>query len=185
MNKTIKSDLYRHSKRSGFLGLLKGLLIPQFRYLFIYRMASKYKNTPIIGIFYRTILLILSRIYGFQIDLRAKIGDGFYIGHIGTIIIGGATVGRNCNIAHNVTLGKDNRYKYDRPPPTIGDRVWIGIGCVIVGDIKIGSDVLISPNTFVNFDIPDNCIVMGNPAKKIQMNSSPVEGYINNILEES
>ncbi len=185
MNKTIKSDLYRCSKRSGFSGFVKGLFIPQFRYLYIYRMSSKYKNTPFLGIFYRIILYVLSRIYGFQIDLRAKIGDGLYIGHIGTIIIGNATIGRNCNIAHNVTIGKDNREKHNRLPPTFGDRVWIGTGCVIVGNIKIGSDVLISPNTFVNFDIPDNCIVMGNPAKKLHMNSSPVEGYINNILYDS
>ena len=183
MNKTIRSDLYRYSKKSGFSGFLKALLIPQFRYLYIFRMAGRYKEKLILGLFYRIILHVLSRIYGFQIDLKANIGDGLYIGHIGTIVIGGATIGKNCNINHNVTIGTDNKDKYNRVPPTIGDKVWIGIGCVIVGNIKIGSDILISPNTFVNFDIPDNCIVMGNPARKIQMDKSPVEGYINNVLE--
>ena len=47
--------------------------------------------------------------------------------------------------------------------PVIGDEVWIGINSTIVGNVKIGNDVLISPNSFVNCDIPDHSIVFGNP----------------------
>jgi serine O-acetyltransferase len=31
-----------------------------------------------------------------------------------------------------------------------------------VGGIRIGSDVLIAPNAFVNFDVPDHAVVIGN-----------------------
>ena len=46
--------------------------------------------------------------------------------------------------------------------PTIGNRVWIGVGAVIVGNINIGDDVIIAPNSFVNIDIPSHSIVFGN-----------------------
>ena len=65
--------------------------------------------------------------------------------------------------------------------PTIGDRVWFGTGAVVVGKIKIGSDVIIAPNSLVNFDVPDNSTVIGNPARIIRRDKPPT-GYINNIL---
>lgn len=60
----------------------------------------------------------------------------------------------------------------------IGNRVWIGTNAVIVGKITVGSNVLIAPNSYVNFDVPDNPIVIGNPAKIIYR-KDVIEGYIN------
>ena len=50
---------------------------------------------------------------------------------------------------------------------------------MIVGKINIGNNVLIAPNAYVNFDIPDNSVVTGNPAK-VYPNENATEGYINN-----
>ena len=44
--------------------------------------------------------------------------------------------------------------------------------------VNIGNDVLIAPGAFVNFDVPDNSIVIGNPGKIITKNSSPTSKYI-------
>lgn len=44
--------------------------------------------------------------------------------------------------------------------------------------VKIGNNVLIAPNAFVNFDVPDNSIVIGNPGKIIKSDSSPSAKYI-------
>lgn len=38
--------------------------------------------------------------------------------------------------------------------------------------------MLIAPNAFVNFDVPDNSIVIGSPGKIIQRESSPTAKYI-------
>ena len=57
--------------------------------------------------------------------------------------------------------------------------MWIGTNAVIVGNVRIGSDVLIAPLSFVNFDVPDHSIVIGNPAKIISRENA-VEGYIEN-----
>ena len=62
--------------------------------------------------------------------------------------------------------------------PTIGDNVKVGQNAIIIGKINIGNDVLVAPGAFVNFDVPDNCIVIGNPGKIIQRNSSPTARYI-------
>lgn len=61
--------------------------------------------------------------------------------------------------------------------PTIGNRVFVGINATIVGNIKIGDDVLIAPNTFVNFDVPSHSVVIGNPGV-IHHKENATVGYI-------
>lgn len=51
--------------------------------------------------------------------------------------------------------------------PTIGDNVWVGTGSIITGGIKIGNGVTISAGSFLSRDVPDNCLVAGNPARVI------------------
>ena len=48
---------------------------------------------------------------------------------------------------------------------------------MIVGKISIGNNVLVAANSYVNFDVPDNSIVLGNPAKIIHKDNA-TEGYI-------
>lgn len=62
--------------------------------------------------------------------------------------------------------------------PVIGDNVVMGANSMVVGNAVIGDDVLIAPGAFVNFDVPDNSIVIGNPGKIIQRDSSPTAKYI-------
>ena len=44
--------------------------------------------------------------------------------------------------------------------------------------VNIGNDVLIAPNAFVNFDVPNNSIVIGNPGQIIRRESSPTAKYM-------
>lgn len=178
MKHIIKSDLYRYG---GQTSLYKGLKKPGFRYMYFKRLAENKKRFSIKGLFYGFILRRLSYKYGFQIPANTKIGEGFYIGHFGTIVINvDATIGKFCNIAHATTIGRASR-GHLKGSPTIGDYVWIGTGSVIVGNIKIGSNVLIAPNSFVNFNVPDNAMVIGNPGT-ITEKDNPTNGYINNII---
>lgn len=116
--------------------------------------------------------------YGFQIYRTTPIGGGFFIGHFGTLVISDNTsIGNNCNIAHNCTIGRTKGK--NAGAPQISDRVWMGTGCVLVGKISIGSDVLIAPNAYVNFDVPSHSLVVGNPGKIIAK-QHPTKNYINN-----
>jgi len=54
----------------------------------------------------------------------------------------------------------------------------MGRNSIVIGNVNIADDVLIAPGAFVNFDVPKNSIVIGNPGKIIQKDSSPTEKYI-------
>lgn len=60
----------------------------------------------------------------------------------------------------------------------IGDNVMMCRNSIIIGGVNIGNNVLIAPGAFVNFDVPDNSIVIGNPGKIIERDSSPTDKYI-------
>lgn len=106
--------------------------------------------------------------WGIYIDQRAEIGAGLYIGHFGGILIGPVRIGKNCNIAQNVCIGK----RADGLPgtPVIGDRVWIGVGSVVFGGICIGDGVTIGPLTVVSRSLPPNLLVIGNPLRVLRQN---------------
>lgn len=89
-------------------------------------------------------------------------------------------MGNNINLHPGINIGQENRGKR-KGSPKIGDKVWIGTNACIVGKIIIGNNVLIAPNSFVNFDVPDNSIVVGNPAKIIP-NENATKDYIVNIV---
>lgn len=178
MNSLIKADLFRYIPEPyNIKNLLKGFRSQGFRYMFFRRQLDNCKNGSIMWGVYKIILRHYTYKYGFQIG--GKIGPGFFIGHFGTIVISVNTIiGKNCNVAHGVTIGVTRR-GHKKGTPIIGDNVWIGTNAVIVGGITIGSNVLIAPCSFVNFDVPNNSIVVGNPGV-IKKAFNATEGYINN-----
>ena len=141
-------------------------------------MAQKYQKKAFLNTFWRIVLRHYQIKYGFQIYPETEIGEGFYLGHWGSLVINPKTIiGKNCNIAQGVTIGQQNRGK-NEGSPVIGDEVWIGANAVIVGAVTIGNNVLIVPNSYVNFDVPPNSVVIGNPAKIITT-SDATKDYIN------
>lgn len=52
----------------------------------------------------------------------------------------------------------------DERVPIVGDNVFIGTGAVVVGNIKVGNNVIIAANSVVTRDIPDNCYALEIPA---------------------
>lgn len=174
---TIQKDFYRESGKwlSG-IQVLKKCFSPNLHYIYWFRKAQKYRSTPFLGFIVRFILRHYQIKYGFQIYPETQIGEGFYLGHWGAVVINPKTIiGKNCNIAQGVTIGQQNRGK-KQGVPTIGDEVWIGANAVIVGGITIGN----APNAYVNTDVSSGSvvIVMGNPAQIIP-NDQATEGYIN------
>ena len=67
--------------------------------------------------------------------------------------------------------------------PTIGNQVAIGINATVIGNIIIGNDVMIAPNSFVNFDVPSHSIVIGNPGV-IHHKEKATAGYIGYCIGE-
>lgn len=101
------------------------------------------------------------RHYGFDVVPGVTIGPGLYIPHpVGTVIMA-QSIGRNCHIVSNVTIGMRNRYAF----PVIGDDVTIGAGARVLGGITIGNNVNIGANAVVIDDIPDGATAVGIPAR--------------------
>lgn len=63
---------------------------------------------------------------------------------------------------------------------TIGNRVFIGAGSIILPNVTIGDDVVIAAGSVVTKDIPSGCVAAGNPARVI----GPYEEYINRKKQE-
>lgn len=117
---------------------------------------------------------------GISFEDNMSIGKGFIIGHWGKIVINKkAKFGNEFFVTHNVTIGRDIRGKR-KGVPSFGNRVVIRTNSIVVGNVKIGNDVLIAPNTFVNFDVPDHSVVIGNPAT-IHHRDNATEGHLPNV----
>ena len=99
----------------------------------------------------------------------ASLGGGFYIGHVGTIYIGPTTIGANCSLSHNVTIGIGHS-EGKEGLPVIGENVWIGTGSIISGAISVGNNVTVMNGSILSRSVPDGCLVGGNPARVILQN---------------
>lgn len=179
---TIQKDFYRESgKWLSKTEIWKKCFSPNLHYIYLFRITQKYPKSTFSGKLWRLVLRHYQIKYGFQIYPETQIGEGFYLGHWGNLVINPKVrIGKNCNIAQGVTIAQANRGK-NEGVPEIGDEVWIGPNAVIVGNIKVGNNVLIAPNAYLTKDVPDNSIVIGNPADII-FNENATEGYINNKI---
>ena len=57
----------------------------------------------------------------------------------------------------------------------IGNDVWIGINCIILPGVKIGSGSIIRAGSVVDQDIPPMCIAGGNPVRVLKSYNIEVE----------
>lgn len=175
MKQNWEKDYYRMTGeewKPGIKSLYQMAFSHQIRYMRLWRKA---KQTP--TLFAKYSLYRYSRKYGLEISLRATIGNGLYMGHPYNITVaGGVIIGNNVNLHKGCTIGRENRGER-MGVPQIGDRVSIGINSTIIGKIRIGNDVMIAPNSFVNFDVPDHSVVIGNPGV-IHRKENATEGYI-------
>lgn len=91
------------------------------------------------------------------------------------------TIHPMAKLGDNVTMMKGSTVGISggshRGAPVIGNNVYIGLNSTVIGNITIGNDVLIAPNTLVNIDVPANSVVIGNPCKIIPK-ESPTKEYI-------
>lgn len=163
----INKDLLRIAKKTetefGDLALfcvfIRELIFNKyFRNLFYYRIGKKSRLV--------SWLLPGSDVFVISVPF---LGGGFYCPHAYATIINAKSIGRNFSCRQCTTIGNKIDGRNDLVP-TIGDNVNVGANVVIIGDIKIGNNVIIGAGSVVVKDVPDNCVVVGNPAKTIKLN---------------
>ncbi len=173
--------MFNASFRSIPLMTKKELRMPQYKYLYLYRKTQASLNT----LWYKPLFRKLCRMSyktGMGLYENMNIPKGIIIGHAGPIVINGAaTFEGNVMLTHGVTIGRDIRGRR-AGSPHIGKNVVMRCNSTIVGNITIGEDVLIAPNTFVNFDVPAHSVVIGNPAT-VHHRDNATEGHIGVVKE--
>lgn len=181
MENKFKYDFYRYYEMKCGLREVKHLIFNHSLW-FIFLFRNIQSNRRIFTKFIAKLLLRnVSKKYGLEISTKTIIGRGLYLGHAYNITINPkAILGNNINIHKGVTIGQENRGQR-KGTPIIGNKVWIGVNATIVGNISIGDDVLIAPNSYVNVNIPSHSIVIGNPCKIISKEDA-TKDYINRVV---
>jgi serine O-acetyltransferase len=91
------------------------------------------------------------------------------IGHQhGIVVHPGATIGDDCQIRHGCTIGAATDDGFWRQVPTLGSRVNVGAGAMIIGRVHVGDDVRIGPNAVVMTNIPAGSIVLAEAPRIIR-----------------
>lgn len=166
--KNVLKELYEDAKNvqkkdPACRNILEAIILyPGFHAIFFHRIAHFLYQKKLFFLA-RLISQIARHITGIEIHPGAKIGRKLFIDHGMGIVIGETTtIGDNCTIYHNSTLGGTGKDKYKRHPD-LGNNVMIGSGAKVLGPIKIGNNVKIGANSVVLKNIPDNVTVVGIP----------------------
>src|SRR5580658_289990 len=144
------------------------LCYPGFHAIMAHRLANKlYRwGVPLIP---RVISQFSRFLTGIEIHPGATIGRRFFIDHGAGVVIGETSeIGDDVLLYQGVTLGGTGEARGKRHP-TIGNRVVLGTGAKVLGNIRIGDNVKIGAGSVVVHPAPDNSTVVGIPGRVVRV----------------
>lgn len=113
--------------------------------------------------------------------VTVEIHDGAYIGHgLRLTAVGGVVIEEEAMLADGCYVSDTNHVYEDVSQPikrqglrdgrrvVIGRGAWLGIGAVVCGDVRIGENAVVGARSVVTTDVPDRCVVAGNPARIVR-----------------
>lgn len=127
-----------------------------FRSVFVYRI-KQFKLCEFILIMNKILLPRLK-----TIEINGDIGKGLLVSHNFSVIYTERT-GDNFRVGPGVVIGRNGKGF-----PIIGNNVYIGSNSTVIGNIQIGNNVIVGAGSVVVKNIPDNSVVVGNPARIIR-----------------
>jgi serine O-acetyltransferase len=130
---------------------------------------------------------------GISISLDSEIEPGLVIHNYGGVIIHGR-VGKDCIFVQGAQMISRADGKA-RGWPWLGDRVYVGAGAKILGDVRVGDGAQIGANAVVMADVPEGAIVMPPECRTItgfraaaptvKTESGPLRDRVARMLEET
>jgi serine O-acetyltransferase len=112
---------------------------------------------------------------GIEIHPGATIGRRFFIDHgMGVVIGETAEIGDDVLIYQGVTLGGTGKESGKRHP-TLGNKVVVGGGAKVLGNITIGDNARIGAGSVVIHSVPENSTVVGIPGKVVRTRADASE----------
>lgn len=159
-------------KRSLFIRIV---LDAAFRYQCYGRLSQSCAHG------FKPVLMLLMRHLGGKLGIEISnwnnIAGGLKLGHPSSITVNpSAVIGSNCLLFKGSTIGSV-RSGGRAGAPVLGNNVVVGCNAMVCGGIEIGNDVLIVANAFVDFNVPSNSLVIGNPGV-IKSKQSPCKDYL-------
>ncbi|MEO6520882.1 MAG: serine acetyltransferase [Mucilaginibacter sp.] len=157
---------YLFQDRKANSGNIKGQLI-----LFCFRLVQVINRHTLLKIIFFLYLIWyrvnIEWILGVELPRKLTAGKGLIIYHGQALVVNqGVVLGENCVLRNSVTIGHkklaDGSFS---GCPRIGNNVDIGANVCIIGDVVIGNNVIIGAGSVVTKSFPDNCVVVGNPAR--------------------
>ena len=128
---------------------------PEFRNLYLYRNTSRRLYRLWVMLWYKPMDTLFIE--------TPKIGGGLFIQHGFATMISAKSIGENCWINQQVTIGYTGK-----GCPTIGDNVMITCGAKVLGDIHVGNGATVGANAVVVHDVEPGAVMGGVPARKIK-----------------
>lgn len=135
---------------------------PALRATTWFRLGSWAKAVGLRGV-PSTVQRRLLRVYGLELSPGADIDGGLYIAHpVGTVLTV-ERAGRDLTVIGSVTVGRRGGNRW----PRLGDGVFLGVGCRVLGDVDIGDGARVGANAVVVHDVAPGTTVVGVPARPI------------------
>jgi len=137
---------------------------PGLHAVWLHRIAHAFweRKFRLIG---RLISHFARHITGIEIHPGATIGRRFFIDHGMGVVIGETTeIGDDVLLYQGVVLGGTSLEKKKRHP-TLGNKVVVGAGAIVLGALNIGENSRIGAGSVVLHDVPANATAVGVPAR--------------------
>lgn len=150
----INEDIGRLTNANKVKGLISQIITnKEFRNVLYYRLGT-ISWLPSLILKPNSTLHIMTKV----------IGPGLIVVHGDSTYINAKSSGKNFYINQCATVGV-----IGNEAPIIGNNVRVATGAIVHGNISIGNNVSIGAGAVVVKNVPDNCTVVGNPAKIVKL----------------
>jgi serine acetyltransferase len=160
---------YLFQDRKANSGNIKGQLV-----LFCFRLVQLINRSMVAKVVF-FLYLVWYRVtvewfLGIELPRKLTAGKGLIVYHGQSLVVNqGVVLGDNVVLRNGVTIGHKKMADGSFSGcPRIGNNVDVGANVCIVGDVTIGDNVIIGAGAVVTKNIPDNCTVVGNPARILE-----------------
>jgi len=168
----IREDLRTHNNRI----LQQGFLVLALHRFANWRMSIRPRllRAPF-SLLYHLLYPFTEYLCGIKLSYNVKVGRRVRIEHFGGMVLGARSIGDDCVLRQNTTLGVVRPDQLEGKP-IIEDRVDIGAGACLLGHITIGHDSIIGANAVVVRDVPPCSVVVGVPGRVIKTRTPEGQG---------
>ena len=182
LKQALESNVYGRRFRAFYwriredLDVNDSLSSPGFQALMVYRFGAWHLTLrrpwrKVCAFLYRPLFVFTRNVYGIEIPATARIGRRLRISHQhGIVLHPHLVIGDDCVIRQNVTIGGVLGHQQG---PTLGNRVDVAAGAVILGRVRIGDGARIGPNAVVTMNVPPGATAFADPARIVNVRATP------------